>query len=419
VKPDISKTLLICFGLGSTLNALTDSKSVTHVDVVDTSRDVLALSPYIYGSQNPLSDPRVNVTIDDGRHFLNETRARYDLVTAEPPPPRNAGVSTLYTREFFQLVYDHLTPNGMVTYWLPVEQMTREQTNSIITAFTSVFGNASLWSGYGLQLILLGSRNPIQPVSESQFSELWNNPKVLPELETLGLEKPGQLGTLFLGSGETLKSWGEKTEPLSDDYPLKLSGNINETVPAADLRIWYNLLLNPEKHLLNDSLPGMLPEAIWRSSKRYIDAQKFINRLFLDPNPPFDYVRLHQILTTTDLKFPVLLAFGSDPDIQHIVDKALGNGLTNGAINYHLAARYLAERNYPEAERQFALCENGSEGPERWNIACYRMYLLLMSGKKDNAVGLFQKYQASYGAGFVGEKKAYLKWLEKTFAVKL
>jgi hypothetical protein len=51
---------------------------------------------------DPLSDPRVTVRIDDGRHHLLTTDERYDVVTAEPPPPTNAGVVNLYTREYYE-----------------------------------------------------------------------------------------------------------------------------------------------------------------------------------------------------------------------------------------------------------------------------------------------------------------------------
>lgn len=419
VQPDISKTLLICFGVGSTLKALTDSDSITQIDVVDTSRDILDLSRIIYPSENPLNDSRVRVVVEDGRFFLKNSSEKYDLITGEPPPPRYAGVESLYTREFFQLVYDHLSPDGIVTYWLPVKQLTQEQTASILNAFTSVFGNSSLWSGYGYEFILMGSRNTIKPVSEERFSTLWKNPRTLSALESIGLEKPGQIGTLFLASGEALKRLGMKTAPMSDDYPLKLSGNADAMISESDITIWSRILLNPERSFINSERKGILPDAIWQSGSKYMDTQKFVNYLLHYPISTDYFEAFHKILTTTDLKMPVLFALGSDANIQQVVNNALKNGNSNPGFSYHLAARYFAERKYADSEKEFAKCEQLASGPERWDISCYRMYLLFLLGEKEKAIRLYRRYKTSYGDEFTSQKKVYLLWVEKTFKVKL
>jgi len=81
--------LLIGYGAGETAGALLDDTALQSLDVVDTSSDMLALSTEIYrGRRNPLQDPRVKAHIEDGRYFLLTTDREYDVITAEPPPPR-------------------------------------------------------------------------------------------------------------------------------------------------------------------------------------------------------------------------------------------------------------------------------------------------------------------------------------------
>ena len=64
--------LLICYGCGTTAKALVDTKQLKHIDIVDLSEDIIALSENIYkpSSESPLNDPRVNIHIEDGRFFL-------------------------------------------------------------------------------------------------------------------------------------------------------------------------------------------------------------------------------------------------------------------------------------------------------------------------------------------------------------
>src|SRR4051812_12818260 len=167
LHPRIERVLLICFGVGSTASALTDLPDVKAIDVVDVSRDILEMSDVVHPdpARHPLRDSRVSVHIEDGRFFLQQTAQRYDLITGEPPPPRMAGVASLYTREYFELVKDRLNAGGMTTYWLPAHLLLESEALSIIRAFCDAFEDCSLWSGLNLDWTLVGSRGGLAPVS--------------------------------------------------------------------------------------------------------------------------------------------------------------------------------------------------------------------------------------------------------------
>jgi hypothetical protein len=121
LHPRIERALLICFGVGMTASALTDLPDLRSLEVVDVSRDILDMSDVVHAdrARHPLRDPRVRTHVEDGRFFLQTTTARNDLITGEPPPPKMAGVASLYTREYFELVKERLNPGGIATYWLP------------------------------------------------------------------------------------------------------------------------------------------------------------------------------------------------------------------------------------------------------------------------------------------------------------
>src|SRR4029453_1167983 len=88
VHPNPKRSLLIAYGIGNTAKAMTDSRSLDTIDVVDISRDTLEMSRLVYPDKadNPLEDRRVRVHVEDGRYFLQTTAERFDLITAEPPP---------------------------------------------------------------------------------------------------------------------------------------------------------------------------------------------------------------------------------------------------------------------------------------------------------------------------------------------
>jgi hypothetical protein len=172
---------------------------------------------------HPLSDPRVSVHVEDGRYFLQATTRRFDLITGEPPPPKYAGIVNLYTKEYFELTRDRLAPGGMVTYWLPVHSLLERDSKAIIRAFCDVFTHCSLWGGAGWDWILVGMRELRGPVTEERFARQWRDPVVGPDLRSLGIERPEQLGALFMADAGDLREMARDVPPLSDDYPRRLS----------------------------------------------------------------------------------------------------------------------------------------------------------------------------------------------------
>src|SRR6185369_1818235 len=147
--------------VGNTAKAMTDSRGLETIDVVDLSRDILAMNRIVFPGETgrPLEDPRVRVHIEDGRYFLQTSDRRFDLITGEPPPPGIAGVENLYSREYFQLIHDRLADQGIVTYWLPLADLTDVSAKAILRAFCEVFDDCSLWNGSGTNLMMVGGRN--------------------------------------------------------------------------------------------------------------------------------------------------------------------------------------------------------------------------------------------------------------------
>ena len=225
LHPRIERVLLICFGVGATAAALTDLPEVREIDVVDVSRDILEMSDIVHpdARRHPLRDPRVAVHIEDGRFYLQQTARRYDLITGEPPPPKMAGVSALYTREYFELLKDRLNPGGLATYWLPAHLLLESEALAIIRAFCDAFDDCSLWSGVNLDWILVGSRGGIAQVSQEHFSRLWRIAGTGKELRRLGIDQPGQLAAQFMADAAALRELTAQSLPLVDDFPRRIS----------------------------------------------------------------------------------------------------------------------------------------------------------------------------------------------------
>ena len=279
LHPRIESALVICFGVGSTASAVTDLPDVRRIDVVDVSRDILELSDIAYPDpqRHPLRDSRVTVHVEDGRFYLQQTARRYDLITGEPPPPKVAGVASLYSLEYFRLLRERLNPGGLATYWLPVHQLQQGDTLAIIRAFCDAFEDCTLWSGVGLEWILMGSRDGIAPVSRAAFSRPWRLPRMGPALQRIAVDSPEQMAALFMADARVLRELTAMALPLTDNFPRRVS-SAPSTFRAEPLYAW---LMGAERSHASLEEGGwaaaVLPRALIEGSR-----ERFRRRAMLD-----------------------------------------------------------------------------------------------------------------------------------------
>ena len=358
LRPAVKSALVVGFGVGNTTKALTDSRELESIDVVDISSDILELSRVVYpnAAEHPLSDPRVRVHIEDGRWFLQSSARRFDLVTGEPPPHDLSGVGNLYSVEYFRLLREHLNPGGVVSYWLHAGLMSELTAKAIVRAFCDAFEDCSLWHAASVDLMLIGTNGARGPVDETAFSRQWNDPRVAPELRALGLERPEQLGALFIGDASYLKALVADTPEASDDFPQRLVLAPDDKLVEALVDSFRDEDAARQRFASSAFVASLFPPALIGKSLGYFEQQRMINDL-LFPRAGFGFARdlatLHGVLTKSELAFPVLLLLESDPDVQRAlgrVDPALE---ADPDVLRHRAAGRLAARDFAGAKRAF------------------------------------------------------------------
>lgn len=216
--------LVVGFGVGNTAHAATLHPSVTRVEVADLSRRILAHASYFRDvNHQVLSDPRVAVYVNDGRHHLQmQPAASYDLITLEPPPIAYAGVAALYSREFYQLARTRLKTSGYMSQWLPAYQVPTSTTLSMIRAFIDVFPNAALLSGAQADLLLIGTAGAQIEIDPARVAAaLARAPAVRADLQRLDLGSVREIVGTFVGSARRLAEATRATVPVSDDRPTQ------------------------------------------------------------------------------------------------------------------------------------------------------------------------------------------------------
>ena len=417
LRPQSKEALLISFGVGSTAKALTDTAGLEHIDVVDISKDILEMSSVVYEErENPLNDERVAVHVEDGRFFLNTTERRYDLITSEPPPPKIAGVVNLYSQEYFELIRERLAPGGYTTYWLPVWQLEASDTLAITRAFCNAFADCSLWNGGGLEWMLVGSNGATVRMDEGRFAAQWQDPVVGPELVSLGIESPEQLGSLFMADADLLRDLTATTRPVKDNFPSRISSDATVNRDFVDL---YGFLLDDQLRLerFRDSrfIADVWPEELRAGTEPYFRHEGLITSHFTDgvygPRPVvFSWQAVEEVLSETELDTLPLWLLGSDQRMQEIVAKRLDEHGYDSELALPLASKFAAEREFETALMYATDHINASGEVSPWASAFY-VYLLAKSGRVDDARGALEWLSQLETADF----STFAAWFEDAF----
>ena len=360
LRPQTKNALLISYGVGVTAKRLTEAKQLESIDIVDISKSVVDLSAIVWpGAAYPPADPRVRTHIEDGRFFLLTTAKRFDLITAEPPPPKTAGIVNLYTREYFGLMRDRLSDRGIASYWLPIYQLTDSDAKAIIGAFCGAFSDCSLWNGAGAEWILVGSRGPIAPPSYEEFSRQWRDPVARATLQRIGIETPGQLAATFIADAPILRRVTGSSPPLTDNHPLRLDPNVARGFAASIFPLMQGA---PAAFSNSDFVRRALPAEVRAAAPAYFGPQQLLDRAMLVllgmPSPRSPEV-LRRVLTTTNLRTLPRLLLGTDPWLEDIAVRERSRGNRHPFLAYVVAVGALADRDYARSRDLFAEARRG------------------------------------------------------------
>ena len=175
LAPQARSALIIGHGSGITSGSLL-RHPIERADIVEISSAVLnadrLFSDYNYAV---LDDPRVTVYQDDAQSFLRAVPHRYDIIVSEPSNPWIAGVSGLFTREFFEIMSNKLNPGGVAAVWFHAYEQSDEDLQMVLRTIGSVFPHAFVArSPDYTDILVIASNERIEPdfaAMETRFDQ--------------------------------------------------------------------------------------------------------------------------------------------------------------------------------------------------------------------------------------------------------
>ena len=222
--------LVIGLGAGVTAGAVSADPAAERVVIAEIEPLVPEVVSEYFGEHNAyvVDNPKVDIHIDDGRHFLLTTDETFDGITSDPLDPWVKGAAALYTQEFWELVKSRLNPGGVVTVFVQLYESTEEAVKSEVATFLEVFPNGAVFantiSGRGYDLVLLGQADPAFTIDLGRIESRLANPQYGPVVQSLQevgfLSVVDLLGT-YSGQSTDLAAWLEGAS-INRDRNLRL-----------------------------------------------------------------------------------------------------------------------------------------------------------------------------------------------------
>jgi spermidine synthase len=155
------RALVIGLGTGMTAGWLGALPGMEHVDVAELEPSIVEVARRARAANQGVLD-RKNVTLrfGDGRELVLTSREQYDLVVSEPSNPYRAGISSLYTIEFYEAVSRRLRDHGLLVQWVQGYAVSADTIRTIARTLRTVFPHVEIWQSMFGDILFTASKEP-------------------------------------------------------------------------------------------------------------------------------------------------------------------------------------------------------------------------------------------------------------------
>jgi len=248
MNPHPKTVLVVGFGAGVTAGSFLLYPEVERIVICEIEPLIpQRVAPYFTNENYDIvHNPKVQIVYDDARHFILTTHEKFDVITSDPIHPWVKGAASLYTKDYFELVKQHLNPGGVVTQWVPLYQSSEDVIKSEMATFFDVFPWGTIWSnqyanGGGYDVIVLAKPEPLQIDPSALDARLKSHPMVAAALDQVELGGIDGLMATYAGNARDLKPWLADAQ-VNTDRNLRLEYLAGMANNVYDAQIYEDIL---------------------------------------------------------------------------------------------------------------------------------------------------------------------------------
>jgi len=161
-NPNAKNMLVAGFGGGVVVENV--PPSILEVDVLELEPKVIEANQVVSELRaiDPLKDPRINIIYNDARSALQLTNKKYDVIVSQPSHPWTAGASHLYTKEYMELVEEHLSEDGVFLQWMNISFTDEYLLRSLSKTLAATFEHVRIYQFSPKVLYFLSSNSNLE-----------------------------------------------------------------------------------------------------------------------------------------------------------------------------------------------------------------------------------------------------------------
>jgi predicted membrane-bound spermidine synthase len=171
INPDARKVANIGMGSGMTSHTVLLWPGIEQLDTVEIEAEMIAAAQeFRPKTELVFTDPRSFIHVEDARTFFSLSKEKYDLIISEPSNPWVSGVSSLYTREFYQRIKKSLKHDGYLVQWLHLYEINSTLVFSVLKALSENFSDYRIYATNNFDVVIIArAEDPVEKPGKEIF----------------------------------------------------------------------------------------------------------------------------------------------------------------------------------------------------------------------------------------------------------
>jgi spermidine synthase len=216
--PQAKVVAVIGQGTGMSSNALLGDDKLTRLVTIEIEPRMISASRQFYpANKRVFDDPRATFALDDARSYFASQRERYDLILSVPSNPWVAGVSGLFTTEFYAHVRRFMAPHGIFAQWIHLSETNDGLVLSVVRALAENFPDYALYTVANKDILIVATNDAKLPAPDWSVLQM---PGVASDLKRILPITPEMLDALHIIDAKTFAPLTRGGGANSDFYPI-------------------------------------------------------------------------------------------------------------------------------------------------------------------------------------------------------
>jgi spermidine synthase len=216
---DPQAAVTVGFGTGTTSGSMLQHD--VPVYAVEIEEKIIEAAPLFSGvNHQSYADPGLNLVLDDARNFIDVADKDFDVIVTDVTNLKYKRNPYLYTREYFEIMRDALTRDGIAAAWLPLGGLSFEDLRILIATFDQVYPHTTVWyfTQYPTHFVIAVGTPQRTTVDLTELAKKMN--KVSADLRTIQVDDEYEIGGMLLLGEQDVDQMVAGAPIHTDNHPI-------------------------------------------------------------------------------------------------------------------------------------------------------------------------------------------------------